>query len=119
MLQDGFIPRTYHQVKLYSTIGTKRYRQLSQVGFNMAYAEYLLNREPKHGSYQADMLHAQSLAEKIAYEHCVASEFNEGWFRGFIDELSEDACTESLLQRTAYEGLEAACRDDSFNCPEV
>jgi hypothetical protein len=113
MREDGFIPITDHQIELYKVLGTKRYKQLSHVGFNMAYAERCLNRKPNYGSYQADMMHGQSLSEKIAYEHCVQSKFSEDWFNGFIDNLSEESCLEDLRQRIAYQGLERAIRDNS------
>jgi len=114
MEQDGFVPRTDYEIELYATIGTKEYKKLSHVGFNMAVAEKETNTEPKHGSYQGDMMHGQSLAEKIAYEHCCRSEYNPSWLKGYLDEFSVDNCKEKILQRRAYQRLEETLRDNSY-----
>lgn len=114
MREDGFEPRTDYQVALYSTIGPKWYAKLVEVGFNMAIAEKETNTEAKHGDYQGDMMHAQSLCEKIAYENCCCGNFNPNWLRGFLEKLSVEECKEDILQNRAYRRLEETCRDDRY-----
>ena len=116
MQEDGFIPRTDAQVTLYKLLGTKDYKKLSQVGFNMAYAERCLKYDPKHGSYQADMMHGQALAERILFETLNRDGYNKDYVKGFLEEFTEDALFEELRQRTAYARLEETCRDDAFFC---
>jgi hypothetical protein len=114
MRREGFVVRDDLEVIVYATIGPKRYRELSQVGFNMAIAEKETNTPPKHGSYQADMMHSQDLAEHVVYDNCCRGKYDKAWLKGFLDEFSIDNCKESILQRRAYQRLEETIRDNSY-----
>lgn len=119
MERDGFNPKTDIEVELYVMLGQKDYKRLSQVGFNMAYAERELNKQPMHGSYQADMMHGQSLSENILYETLKRDGVNKNYIKGFLGALTEEACMEDIRQRTAYSRLEESIRDNtSMACSE-
>lgn len=116
MERDGFIAHTDAEIELYKLMGTKDYKRLSQVGFNMAYAERCLHVLPKHGSYQADMLHTQALAENIMYTTLTRDGYNKKYIDGFLQEFTEEALFEDIRQRVAYMRLEETIRCDASSC---
>jgi len=105
MLEQGYANPTIQDMELFQKIGYRLFNKVSECGFNVAYAERQLNREPVAGSYQRDMIYNQNMVTNLVHRSMCEDEFTTKWLKGFLGGLTEDACMEQFRQAIAFKRL--------------
>ena len=112
MAREGYTHPNEHQVELYAVLGSKRFHDLQDIGFNIAYAERQLGLPPSQGSYQRDMTYNQTMTNALVYKRIVKEHWDLDWFDCFMEEFTEESCLETFRQKVAFKRLDELVRDN-------